>query len=55
MSKYIILKIGNVYTINRVSKESWGIEYIPSRPVRYYKTKRGAELAAKKRGLSLVK
>ena len=55
MAKYKILKMGDVYTINRVSKESWGIEYIPSRPVRYYKTKSGAIRAAKKRGFSLVK
>jgi len=53
MSKYIILKVGNLYTINRISKESWGIEYIPSRPVRYYKTRKGAIMAAKKRGLNL--
>lgn len=55
MAEYIILKMGSTYTINRASKESWGIEYIPSLPVRYYKSKTTAIRAAKKRGLKLIK
>ena len=53
---YKILKMGDVYTINRIEKNSYngGIEYIPSRPVRYYKTKAGAIRQAKKRGFKLV-
>jgi hypothetical protein len=54
---YKILKMGDVYTINRVEKNAYngGIEYVPSRPVRYYKTKAGAVRAALKRKMRLVK
>jgi len=53
---YKILKLGDVYTINRVEKNAYngGIEYIPSRPVRYYKTKAGAIKAAIKRKMKLA-
>ena len=53
MSKYKIIKMGNVYTLNRISKESWGTEYIPSRPVKYFKNRAGAIREAKKRGFKL--
>ena len=48
--------MGDVYTINRIEKNSFngGITFVPSRPVRYYKTKSGAIRAAKKRGFRLV-
>ena len=51
---YKILKMGDVYTINRIDKTSYGIEYRPSLPIRYYKTKTGAIKSAKKRGMKLV-
>ena len=55
-SPYKIIKMGDVYTINRIEKNSFngGITFVPSRPVRYYKTKAGAIRAAKKRGFRLV-
>jgi len=51
---YKILKMGDVYTINRVSKESWGIEYIPSLPIKYFKTLKGAMAYAKKTGKRIL-
>jgi len=55
---YKILKMnttsGVVYTLNSVEKNSWGDEYIPSRPVKYYKTIAGAKREAIKRGFRLV-
>jgi len=38
MTKYKIVKMGTEWTVNRVD----GIELIPVRPIRYYKTKVGA-------------
>lgn len=48
--------MGDVFTLNRIEKNSYNgaVEYIPSRPVKYYKTKAGAIREAKKRGFGLV-
>jgi hypothetical protein len=53
--KILSMNVGfgeKVYTINRF--DSFDGRFIPSLPVRYYKTKAGAEAAARKQGLTLM-